>query len=458
MSSPIFGSGIRRREDPRLLTGTALYTDDITLPLMVEAAMLRSPYAHARIRSIDTSAAAAASGVVAVFTGVDTEEALAPVPTAWLLPDSEMKVASYPAIAKDTVRYVGDIVAVVVAENRYQAYDALDLINVDYEPLEVVTDPEAAFQAGAPQLHEEIENNQAFHWQVEGGDVAEAFDSADVVIKRRIIQQRLIPNAMEPRSALAQYTDATGELTLWNTTQNPHIVRFLCSGVTGVPEDRLRVIAPEVRHQPLLNDPALDHDISAVEGFGDVATFYLPMEGLVFFDLLVKLRSSSLEGRLGIGYRLQRVVVDLDQVQGVIGLVAILGDHHRHDVADIAHRVLGDRRVARHFHLTVGEQPGGRHWRQRILGVGAGEDGDHAAGGCRRAGVDGADAGMSVRATEHRRFNHPRQLDVIGVKGGAREQPRILAPPDAGAEYGATHRCSSDMASAATRTERTMFW
>ncbi|MXY22973.1 MAG: molybdopterin-dependent oxidoreductase [Acidobacteria bacterium] len=250
MSTRIFGSGIRRREDPRLITGSATYTDDITLPGMVHAAMLRSEHAHAKITRIDTSKAAGAPGVVAVYTGADIEGALAPMPCAWLLPDSDLKIAAYPCIAKDVVRYTGDIVATVVAETPYQAHDALALIEVDYEPLEVVIDPEAAHDDGAPQLHDDIEGNQAFHWTVAGGgDVDEAFAEAEangVVLKERILQQRLIPNAMETRGALAQYNQATGELTLWNTTQNPHIVRFLCSVVTGVPEDKLRVIAPEV--------------------------------------------------------------------------------------------------------------------------------------------------------------------------------------------------------------------
>ena len=249
MSSRIFGSGIRRREDPRLITGSATYTDDITLPGMVHAAMLRSEHAHARITRIDTSQAASAPGVIAVYTGADIDGALAPVPCAWLLPDSDLKIADYPCIAKDVVRYTGDIVATVVAETPYQAHDALALIEVDYEPLESVTNPEAAAADGAPQLHAEIPGNQAFHWVVAGGDVDAAFAEAEangVVLKERILQQRLIPNAMETRGALAQYNQATGELTLWNTTQNPHIVRFLCSVVTGVPEDKLRVIAPEV--------------------------------------------------------------------------------------------------------------------------------------------------------------------------------------------------------------------
>jgi carbon-monoxide dehydrogenase large subunit len=246
MSAKVFGSGIRRREDPRLITGTATYTEDVVLPDMAHAALLRSPHAHARIRSIDTSRAKQAPGVLAVFTAADTEAALKPMPCAWLLPNANLKVATYPQLAKDTVRYVGDCVAVVVAESRYQAQDALELIDVDYDPLPVIVDPQKATAKGAPQLHADIAGNQAFHWTVAGGDLDAAFAKADVVVKDRIIQQRLIPTAMETRGCVAKWSAATGELTLWNTTQNPHIVRFLSSLVTGVPEDKLRVIAPEV--------------------------------------------------------------------------------------------------------------------------------------------------------------------------------------------------------------------
>jgi aerobic carbon-monoxide dehydrogenase large subunit len=245
-ASRVFGSGIRRREDPRLMTGTAKYTDDISLPGMVHAAILRSPHGHARIKSIDTSRAKAAPGVVAVFTGADTEELLKPIPCLWLVPNSELKTAPFPAIAKDVVRFVGDAVAVVVADTASQAYDALDSIDVDYDPMPAVVNPEKAAKPGAPALHPEAPGNVAFHWTVAGGDVDAAFRDAEVVVRDRIIQQRLIPTAMETRGALAQFVPVTGELTLWNTTQNPHIVRFAMSVVTGVPEDRLRVIAPEV--------------------------------------------------------------------------------------------------------------------------------------------------------------------------------------------------------------------
>ena len=242
----VFGSGIRRREDPRLLTGTARYTDDIVLPGMVHAAILRSPHAHARITRLDVARAKAAPGVVAVLTGADAEGALKPIPCLWLVPGSNLKTSPYPAIAKDVVRYVGDAVAVVVAESPYEAYDAVDLIEAAYEPLPTVVDPHKAAQPGAPAVHDVAPDNVAFHWTVAGGDVDAAFRDAEVTVRDRIIQQRLIPTAMETRAAVAQFVPATGELTLWNTTQNPHIVRFAMSVVTGIPEDKLRVIAPEV--------------------------------------------------------------------------------------------------------------------------------------------------------------------------------------------------------------------
>ena len=246
MTTRIFGSGIRRREDPRLITGQSSYTDDISLNGLVHAAILRSPHGHARITSIDTSAAKSAPGVVAVYTGADIEGKLSPIPCAWVVPDSDVKAVAYPAIAKDVVRYVGDAVAVVVADTRIQAEDALELINVGYEVLPSVVNAEAALQEGAPQLHEDAPNNQAFHWTVAAGDADSAFDSAEVVVRDTIIQQKLIPNAMEPRSTVATWLSALGELTIWNTSQNPHIARFVTSLVTGVPEHKIRVIAPEV--------------------------------------------------------------------------------------------------------------------------------------------------------------------------------------------------------------------
>ena len=175
MTTRIFGSGIRRREDPRLITGGATYTDDVQLPGMLYAAMLRSPHAHAKINSIDITSAVGARGVVAVYTGADIEGVLNGIPCAWVPPGADLVAVTHPAIAKDVVRYQGDAVAVVVAEDRYQAEDALELINVDYEILPSVTNPEAAMKPGAPQLHEDAPNNQAFHWVSEGGDTAVSY-------------------------------------------------------------------------------------------------------------------------------------------------------------------------------------------------------------------------------------------------------------------------------------------
>ena len=246
MTTRVFSSGIRRREDPRLITGRASYTDDIKLPEMAHAAILRSPYAHAAIKSVGTSGAASQPGVIAVYTGADTAKALNAIPCAWLIPNSDLKTPAHPAIAADKVRYVGDAVAVVVAETRYQAEDALEHIAVDYEPMDAVVSPKGAAQDGAPQLHDDVPNNIAFTWAMAGGDTDAAFSEADVTVSDTITLQRLIANPMEPRSAIAQWVAATGELTLWNTSQNPHIARFLTSVVTGVPEHKVRVIAPEV--------------------------------------------------------------------------------------------------------------------------------------------------------------------------------------------------------------------
>src|SRR6266511_651087 len=206
MASRIFGSAIKRREDPRLVTGQARYTDDFVLPGMVYMSVVRSPYAHARIGRIDTKKAAAMPGVLGVFTGQQMKDAgFGPIPCAWVVPGSDTKTPPYPPIAIDTVRYVGNAVAIVVAGDRYQARDAVDAVDVDYEPLSVTVDAFRATQKGEPQLHADVPNNICFHWKVSGGDVEAAFRSADVVVKDHIINQRLIPNAMEPRAALAQY-------------------------------------------------------------------------------------------------------------------------------------------------------------------------------------------------------------------------------------------------------------
>jgi carbon-monoxide dehydrogenase large subunit len=242
----LFGSGIKRREDPRLLTGAGNFVDDVKLPGLTYAAVLRSPYAHATIGKIDVSEAAKQPGVLAVFTGRDVAGKVSPLPCAWNVPNCDLKIPAHPVLAVDKVRYVGDGVALVVAESRSAARDAIDLIDVDYEPLPVVIDPEAATVAGAPQLHQDVPNNVAFKWVVAGGDAETAFASAPVKVSQRIVQQRMLPTALEPRAAVANFVASTGQLTLWATTQNPHIHRFLCSVILGLPEHKVRVISPDV--------------------------------------------------------------------------------------------------------------------------------------------------------------------------------------------------------------------
>lgn len=242
----VFGARIKRREDPRLITGTATYTDDIVIPGMCYAVIVRSPYAHARIKRIDVERARKHPGVVAAFTGKDLEGKVNPIPCAWLIPGSDLKTPPHPALAVDRVRYVGEGVAVVVATSRHAAADAASLVEVEVEPLPAVVNQEKAMQPGAPQIHDGVPNNVAFHWKVSSGDVGRAFQEADVVIRQRMVNHRLIPNAMEPRSCVAAYNRGSGDLTIWMTSQNPHIHRVLLSGILGIPEHRLRIIAPEV--------------------------------------------------------------------------------------------------------------------------------------------------------------------------------------------------------------------
>jgi aerobic carbon-monoxide dehydrogenase large subunit len=244
--SRLFGATIKRREDPRLITGRGMYTDDFKLPGMLHMAVLRSPYAHARITHLDVSKAKALPGVHAVLTGKDLEGKVNGVPCAWLIPASDLKTPTYKALATDTVRFTGDGVAAVVAETPAIARDALDLIDVNYDPLPVVTETEKALASGAPQLHDDAPNNQAFHWTFANGDPDGAFSNAEVVVRHRFVQQRLVPNAMETRGAVAQWQPGADELTVYNTTQNPHIARFLISVTNNIPENKIRVIARDV--------------------------------------------------------------------------------------------------------------------------------------------------------------------------------------------------------------------
>jgi carbon-monoxide dehydrogenase large subunit len=241
----VFGATVKRREDPRLITGRGRYTEDVQLPGMLYACILRSPYAHARIAHIDVSAAEQIPGVVAIFTGRDLQGKLGTIPTAWLPPDSNIKTPAHHALAVDKVRYVGDGVALVVAEDRYTARDAVERIHVEYEVLPAVVEQEDAMQEGAPLVHDDVPGNVAFHWQA-GNATDEVFEQAEVVVRQRFRQQRLIPNPMEMRAAVANYDASTGELTVWATSQNPHIHRVLLSGILGIPEHKLRIVSIDV--------------------------------------------------------------------------------------------------------------------------------------------------------------------------------------------------------------------
>lgn len=247
------GKSVKRVEDKRFTTGKGRYTDDIVLPNMTHAYLLRSPYAHAKINAIDISAAQHASGVVAVFTGKDIASAgINGVPCGWQVNfknGDTMKEPPHPLIVSDKVRHMGDTVAVIIAETREQARDAADLIEVDYEPLEAVVSARAAVEAGRPLVHDDVPNNICFDWELGNpkAEVDAAFEAAHHVTKLDFKNQRLIPNAIEPRSAIGHYENAGDHYTLYTTSQNPHLTRLLlCAFVLGIPEHKVRVVAPDV--------------------------------------------------------------------------------------------------------------------------------------------------------------------------------------------------------------------
>jgi carbon-monoxide dehydrogenase large subunit len=244
----MFGQSLKRREDPRLITGKGNYVDDIKLTGMAHAAILRSPYGHAKITSIDASAARQLPGVIAIFTGEDIAKEQNPLPCAWAAGGVQNNVNTPRALAVERVRFVGEGVAMVIADSPYIAYDALDLIEVDYDPLDTVVDAEAATQQGAPQLHENAPDNIVMHWTCGKAEpTAQAIDGAEVVVRQRIINQRLIATPMETRGYIGRYEPGTGEYTLWMSSQAPHVHRLLLSAfVLGIPENKLRCIAPDV--------------------------------------------------------------------------------------------------------------------------------------------------------------------------------------------------------------------
>lgn len=242
--SRYIGQRLKRTEDPRLIQGIGHYVDDIRLPDTLHVAVLRSPYAHAEIASIDVSAAKALPGVVAVVTGADVAEAVGPVPCASEMPG--LNVPRHTILATGRVYFAGHPVAAVVATDKYIARDAIDLIEADYSPIEPVLDVEAAAQPGSPVIHEEFGTNIAFVHKFESGDLESAFNNADRVITQKLVHQRLLPVPMEPRGVLARYQPGEHELTIWSSTQVPHILRTQLAFMLGLPENRVRVIAPEV--------------------------------------------------------------------------------------------------------------------------------------------------------------------------------------------------------------------
>ncbi|MBW3632217.1 MAG: xanthine dehydrogenase family protein molybdopterin-binding subunit [Chloroflexi bacterium] len=244
----LVGKPLRRREDPKLMTGDGNFLDDIRLPGMTYAAILRSPVAHAKIRGIDTSRAKAMPGVVGVFTGEDLAD-VNPLPCAWQAAGVDNNVATPRLLALGEVRQVGDPIAVVVAESVYQANDALEAIEIDFDELPAVVDSREAVQPGAPQLHENAPNNIVMHWTcgTDAETVDRALAEAEVRVSQSIFNQRLIPTAMEPRGSIGVYDPGTQEYTLWATSQAPHVHKLVVAAfVLGIPEQKIRVIAPDV--------------------------------------------------------------------------------------------------------------------------------------------------------------------------------------------------------------------
>ena len=237
------GAPIKRRDDPRLIQGLAHYVDDFNPPGTLHMALARSPYGKANIRSVDVSKAAAAEGVVAVYTYEETK-GIGPVPVGGLVPDA--KVPEQPILADKQVLFAGEPVVAVVAETRYGASDAAALVEIDYEPLDAVVDLEAALEPGSTKVHDDYESNEAFTWEIKGGDVEAGLKEADVIVKEKMTNARVAPLALEPRGVLAHYLPGEDKMTLWTSTQVPHKVRTLVAGQIGMPENRMRVIAPEV--------------------------------------------------------------------------------------------------------------------------------------------------------------------------------------------------------------------
>ncbi|HSI98560.1 MAG TPA: xanthine dehydrogenase family protein molybdopterin-binding subunit, partial [Gaiellaceae bacterium] len=245
MTTTFMGSPVKRKEDASHLQGRGTFVDSLTLPGTVYMAVVRSPFPHARITSVDLEAARSAEGVIAAFSGADLAEDWAgPLPMAWPVTEDTKNPPHYP-LTPDVARYQGDGVAVVVAESRALAKDAAELVEVEYEQLSAVANVDKALEDGAPLVHEDLGTNECYVWQLETNDFQAALDAADVVVTRRHVQPRLIPNAIEPRGVIAQ-AGPTGEVTIWSATQIPHILRFATQLVLGIAESKVRVIAPDV--------------------------------------------------------------------------------------------------------------------------------------------------------------------------------------------------------------------
>jgi carbon-monoxide dehydrogenase large subunit len=237
------GQALRRKEDPPLITGRGRYTDDHVLPGMLHAAIIRSPEAHARIVSIDVSAALERPGVHAVVTGEDLNVD-APLPCAWVPPGVEVNTPDHWPLAKGAVKHVGDPVAVVVGEDRYAVVDAAEDVIVEYDPLPVVVDPEAALADGSALVHEQFGTNQIHQWSLGGEDVEQVLEQSDVVVERRIVNHRTSGAPIEPRAVVAEYR--SGQLTVTSSTQVPHFLRLFLALLLGISEERIRVVAPDV--------------------------------------------------------------------------------------------------------------------------------------------------------------------------------------------------------------------
>jgi len=242
-----FGAGVKRVEDPRFIEGRGRYTDDLDLPGQRWVHFVRSPHGHARIESVDASEALDLAGVEAVYTGPDLADGgVNPMPTGWLLP--EIKIGVRHVLAVDRVRYAGEAVAAVVAESPARARDGAERVRVEYERLGAVTHGPRALEEGAPELHDEAPGNLAFDWEIGDAEATEAaFRDADRVVRRRLVNQRVVPNAIEPRACAARHDRADDRLTLYVTSQNPHVHRLIMGAfILDLPEHRFRVVSPDV--------------------------------------------------------------------------------------------------------------------------------------------------------------------------------------------------------------------